>query len=226
MSKVTLKKFLKNQNSYCRPLKISGYLDCCQRSLSLEMESWGFPSFPMFDSIWPHMGSVSCIIILFISRGKISIIVGKSIREVHNYELEKILWPPLPSKKSLIFKKSTFLFDQYMMSGTEKINSVLFSILGFGFGTITLDGFRLARFIQDGDAIDCFGPMYILQLILRIILVFSETLFMTKNHKVGIHSSSLNKFFSGNIEKFKHQRNNACHQGVHFEIKKILYFIC
>ena len=69
-----------------------------------------------------------------------------------------------------------------------------------------LDGFRLARFIQDGDAIDCFGPMYILQLILRIILVFSETLFMTKNHKVGVHFSPLIKFkfFSGKvIEKYK-----------------------
>ena len=48
-----------------------------------------------------------------------------------------------------------------------------------------LDGFRLARFIEDDNAIDCFGPLYIAQLALRIILVFSETLFMTKNHRVG-----------------------------------------
>ena len=48
-----------------------------------------------------------------------------------------------------------------------------------------LDGFRLARFLEDDNAIDCFGPLYIAQLALRIILVFSETLFMTKNHRVS-----------------------------------------
>ena len=52
-----------------------------------------------------------------------------------------------------------------------------------------LDGFRLARFIEDDDAINCFGPLYIAQIALRVVLVFSETLFMTKNHKVRPYTS-------------------------------------
>lgn len=48
-----------------------------------------------------------------------------------------------------------------------------------------LDGFRIARFVEDDTALDCFGPLYIAQLGLRMILIFAETLFMTKNHRVG-----------------------------------------
>ena len=57
---------------------------------------------------------------------------------------------------------------------------------GFGFGTIMLEGFRVSRFIENEKAIDCFGPLYTAQIVLRVLLVFSETLFMTKNHTVSI----------------------------------------
>ena len=59
-----------------------------------------------------------------------------------------------------------------------------------------LDGFRLARFIEDDDAINCFGPLYIAQIALRVVLVFSETLFMTKNHKVRIYTSPFSANFT------------------------------
>ena len=69
---------------------------------------------------------------------------------------------------------------------TEPSQTLCSLFPGFGFGTIMLDGFRLARFIEDDDAINCFGPLYIAQIALRVVLVFSETLFMTKNHKVRV----------------------------------------
>ena len=62
----------------------------------------------------------------------------------------------------------------------------LYLFPAFGVGSMTHDGFKIAQVFEDADiTLDCYGPLYILVVIMHTLFTFFQTYFIFKSHAVS-----------------------------------------
>ncbi len=55
---------------------------------------------------------------------------------------------------------------------------------GFALGTVLLDALRINQYFETADRDSCYGALYVVQCVTRLLFVILETHFLFKHHRV------------------------------------------